>query len=101
MSAKKRRGYPRLTSGTRRAIRAYVIERDGRRCFYCGTGFADDLSDVTLDHYIPYSLWPMNKPRNLRLACEPCNTRKADALPWPFVLVLLATFRPENFAPAA
>ncbi|MDT0270861.1 HNH endonuclease signature motif containing protein [Streptomyces sp. DSM 44915] len=101
MSAKKRKGYPRLTGDTRRQIRAYLVERDGARCFYCGHRFAEDLSDVTLDHFIPYRLWPVNKPRNLRLACEPCNNLKADALPWPVVWAVLSTFRPENFEPAA
>ncbi|NSC21362.1 HNH endonuclease [Streptomyces albus subsp. chlorinus] len=72
---------PVLRGDTRRQIREYVAERDGRQCHYCRAPFGEDLTGVTLDHYIPYCLWPMNKPRNIVLACVPCNQRKADALP--------------------
>lgn len=72
---------PVLRGETHRRIREYVAERDGRHCHYCRRPFGEDLTGVTLDHYIPYRLWPMNKPRNLVLACAPCNQRKADRLP--------------------
>lgn len=103
MSNTKRKGIgPRLKGDTRRMIRDYLAERDGRRCFYCRDLFPEDLAGVaTLDHYIPFSVWPMNKPRNLRLACVPCNQAKADRLPWPVVWVLLSVFRQENFETAA
>lgn len=78
-----------LKGDARRGVRDYVAKRDGARCFYCRTAFTADLSGVTLDHYIPYSLWPMSKPRNIVLACDPCNSRKGDALPVPFAWLLL------------
>jgi hypothetical protein len=81
---------PLLTGDTKRQIRAYVAQRDGMSCYYCSRPFPD-LYGVTLDHYIPYCLWPMNKPRNLVLACAPCNQAKADRLPLPFALALLAS----------
>lgn len=80
---------PRLTKETRRRIRAYIAERDGRLCHYCRRPFAD-LYGVTLDHYVPHCLWAMNKPRNLVLACVACNQRKADALPVALAFTLLA-----------
>lgn len=80
---------PRLTKETRRRIRAYIAERDGRLCHYCRRPFTD-LYGVTLDHYVPHSLWAMNKPRNLVLACVACNQRKADALPVALAFTLLA-----------
>ncbi|MFE9065024.1 HNH endonuclease [Streptomyces violaceusniger] len=85
---------------TRRQVREYVAERDGARCHYCRTPFPD-LSGATLDHYIPYSLWPMSKPRNLVLACDPCNNAKADALPLALAWLLLRTVDQALYAPAA
>lgn len=80
---------PRLTKETRRRIRAYVAERDGRLCHYCRRPFAD-LYGVTLDHYVPHCLWAMNRPRNLVLACVACNQGKADSLPVTLAFTLLA-----------
>lgn len=78
-----------LTGKTRRAIRDYVAARDGAVCHYCRVAFGTDLTGVTLDHYIPYSVWPMSKPRNLVLACAPCNQAKADTLPLTLAWLLL------------
>ncbi|WP_275559606.1 HNH endonuclease [Streptomyces sp. 5-6(2022)] len=90
-------------SEARRQVRAYVAERDGARCHYCRTEFGEDLAGATLDHYIPYSLWPMSKPRNLVLACDPCNNAKADALPLALAWLLLRTAAadPSRYATAA
>jgi hypothetical protein len=72
-----------------RETRLYLAERDGRRCFYCRTEF-DTLRGVTIDHYVPKSLWPCNLPANLVLACKACNHAKADRLTWSMAAVLLA-----------
>jgi hypothetical protein len=72
-----------------RETRLYLAERDGQRCFYCRTEF-DKLRDVTIDHWVPKSMWACNLPANLRLACRPCNMRKGDRLPWSVAAVLLA-----------
>jgi 5-methylcytosine-specific restriction endonuclease McrA len=61
----------------------------GWRCFYCHQPFGNELP-YTFDHYVPYSLWRTSWLRNLVLACEPCNTAKADALPITFAWLLLA-----------
>ncbi|ARI54602.1 endonuclease [Streptomyces sp. S8] len=91
-----------LHGKTRRAIRDYVGQRDGWQCHYCRRPF-EDVSAVTLDHYIPWSVWPTSKPRNLVLACDPCNQAKADALPVVFASLLLhlAAVDPDRFGVAA
>ncbi|WP_369222453.1 HNH endonuclease [Streptomyces sp. R39] len=85
---------PRFNPGQRarsawRETRLYLAERDGRHCFYCRTAF-DTLRDVTIDHYIPKSLWACNLPANLVLSCRTCNLRKNDKLTWSMAAVLLA-----------
>jgi hypothetical protein len=72
-----------------RETRLYLAERDGRRCFYCRTPF-DKLRGVTIDHYVPKSVWACNLPANLVLACWGCNARKSDRLTWSMAAVLLA-----------
>ncbi|MGW0293287.1 HNH endonuclease [Streptomyces tuirus] len=83
-----------------RETRLYLAERDGRRCFYCRIEF-DLLKGVTVDHYVPKSVWPCNLPANLVLACEPCNRAKGDRLTWSMAAVLLAWARKENPQKAA
>jgi 5-methylcytosine-specific restriction endonuclease McrA len=53
-----------------------VLERDQRRCAYCG-GRAS-----TVDHLTPVSRGgPPRSWRNTVAACSPCNQRKADRTP--------------------
>lgn len=82
-----------------RETRLYLAERDGRHCFYCRTEF-DKLRDVTIDHYVPKSVWPCNLPANLVLACDACNRAKADRLTWSMTAVLLAWQAREGGAAA-
>lgn len=72
-----------------REMRLYLAERDGRHCFYCRTPF-DRLKGVTIDHYVPKSVWACNMPANLVLACQDCNQAKGDRLTWSMAAVLLA-----------
>ncbi|GHD13312.1 hypothetical protein GCM10010313_38000 [Streptomyces violarus] len=83
-----------------RETRLYLAERDGRRCFYCRTEF-DRLKGVSIDHYVPKSVWRCNLPANLVLACRSCNVRKGDRLTWSMAAVLLAWARKENPQKAA
>jgi 5-methylcytosine-specific restriction endonuclease McrA len=76
-------------SDKRRAIRHRLARRHGLRCFYCRTPFAT-CTEGTLDHYVPYTLWPTNHFANFVLACTNCNQAKADRLPWPLVWLLLS-----------
>ncbi|GGK14539.1 hypothetical protein GCM10011583_53130 [Streptomyces camponoticapitis] len=104
MSPSKRRNRQgRGNAKRRRELRGLVAERDGLHCHYCRVPLAADLSDSTLDHYIPWALWRVNLLCNLVLACEPCNARKDDALPVVFVWLLLraAAVEPGRFEVAA
>ncbi|MFJ8856651.1 HNH endonuclease [Streptomyces sp. NPDC102437] len=65
----------------RRRIRAALAERDGAQCWYCGHGFGPGLDGATIDHLIPRRWLPTWTLVALVLACEPCNTAKADRLP--------------------
>jgi 5-methylcytosine-specific restriction endonuclease McrA len=55
-------------------LRRYkVLERAGYVCFYCGAGGAD-----VADHAQPLALGGSDTEDNLRCACRPCNSAKAD-----------------------
>jgi 5-methylcytosine-specific restriction endonuclease McrA len=72
-------------SSKRRAqLRRSLAVRDGKRCFYCKTPFAD-LADATIDHLIPKSVLPGWRQFNLVLACRPCNNAKGNTLPQVFL----------------
>ena len=75
----------------RRNLIGKLAKRHGYRCFYCARSFSDD-GQVTFDHYIPYRVWRTGRHDALVLACQPCNERKADVLPWPLVWLLLAYY---------
>lgn len=87
MSRRHRAGCIRGERG--RALRRGLAARDGNRCFYCPTRFPDPAA-ATLDHFVPWRLWPTNRAANLVLACRACNAAKADALPLTFAWLLLA-----------
>ena len=46
-------------------------------CFYCGK----KLTDIHVDHFIPWSYVKTEKLWHLVLACPKCNTKKRDRLP--------------------
>ena len=53
-------------------VRAYLLEKWGRQCAYCGT------RDVPLEveHLVPRVRGGSNRVSNLTLACTPCNQTK-------------------------
>jgi 5-methylcytosine-specific restriction endonuclease McrA len=55
-------------------VRAYVLEKFGRTCAYCGRG----NTAFELDHIRPRSRGGSNRVSNLALSCHACNTAKAD-----------------------
>lgn len=87
--SRNRPGSVRGASGRR--LRQEVARRDGAVCFYCRRPLTADT--WTLDHYVPYSVWRRNEFRNFVLACQPCNSRKADALPVLFAWLLLRAYQ--------
>ncbi|MFE5141008.1 HNH endonuclease [Streptomyces fagopyri] len=79
-----------LNSARRRVRKEQLARRHGQRCTYCRRPF-DDLSEATLDHVVPQSLWRSWSVTSLMLACADCNQSKADRLPLSLALVLLAS----------
>ncbi|MFI9174868.1 HNH endonuclease [Streptomyces lincolnensis] len=91
-----------LTGAQKTYLHCAIKNRDGSRCFYCWRHFrSGPMRRKTLDHYVPYRIWPGWDVDNLVLACEGCNVAKADTLPWPLVWLLLATFRRDGWELAA
>lgn len=72
-----------LSRGRRAAIERRLVERDGRRCFYCENDFEKRV--MAIDHVVP-------RPRgsddeeNLVLACSLCNFDKSNSPAWYFIL---------------
>lgn len=62
-------------TGSWRALRQAVFERDGFACVYCGC-----LDDLACDHVVPRSRGGLNDMENLVTACRPCNSSKGDKL---------------------
>ncbi|MCX5246982.1 HNH endonuclease [Streptomyces sp. NBC_00201] len=89
-----RHGHP-LNSARRRVRKEQLARRHGQRCAYCRRPFAD-LSEATLDHIAPQSLWRSWSVTSLMLACAGCNQAKANRLPLSLALVLLAWAEPSR-----
>ncbi len=62
--------------------RAGVLNRDGRRCGYCGKAAS------TIDHVLPRSRGGQNTWLNTIAACNGCNQRKGDSTPAEAGMVL-------------
>ena len=57
-----------------RALRAFVIHRDGYRCRECG---CVDLAELVADHIVSRRNGGEHHPDNMQCLCGPCNSRKA------------------------
>ena len=62
----------------RRHQLARVIERDGPRCFYCGTDIHQDAPQgsprhATREHLVPRNQGGPDNVANIFASCEPCN----------------------------
>ena len=55
-------------------LREYLLERDKRRCRYCGKG----NRPLEKDHIVPKSKGGSNRVSNLTMACRPCNEKKGN-----------------------
>lgn len=55
-------------------IRRMVIERDGKRCVFCGVDL--EINEIQLDHVIPESKGGATSYNNLQVTCKKCNTEK-------------------------
>lgn len=59
-----------------RKHQAFVFERDGFKCVYCGSE-----KNLTLDHKIPQSRGGSHDPENLATCCSTCNSSKGAKTP--------------------
>ncbi len=74
-----------------------IAQRDGWQCAYCGVEFKGrNDKRISLDHFHPRALGGGNGIRNLRLACFPCNTAKANAHPRSYRGLRMGLDGPES-----
>lgn len=58
-------------------IRELIAQSEGK-CFYCARLLS---GSYTLDHFIPISKGGARDKQNVRISCQPCNSRKGNRLP--------------------
>ncbi|WP_329057254.1 HNH endonuclease [Streptomyces sp. NBC_01453] len=80
-----------LNAARRRMRKEQLARRHGQHCAYCRRPFAT-LTEATLDHVAPRSLWRTWTVTALVLACQSCNHAKADRLPLSLALLLAFTY---------
>lgn len=74
-----------MSPAKRKVKRAQLLERQGWRCFYCYTEIQEGgPNQATLDHIIPQSFGGTDEDENLCVACQKCNSQKANLMPWSF-----------------
>ncbi len=63
-----------------------VLEREGSlKCYLCGKDHLEIITKnkdnmATVDHYVPTSAGGSNDESNLRVACNPCNSKKGNKI---------------------
>ena len=57
-------------------LRAAVLQRDGRKCAYCGR--SGKRQPLELDHVVPKSHGGTDRYDNLVAACRPCNQQRGN-----------------------
>ena len=68
-------------------IRNYLLEKHGRKCFYCGKA----VSDFEVEHMLPKSKGGSNCIDNLTLSCHDCNEKKGTLTAEEFIQQTLPT----------
>ena len=66
-------------------IRNYLLEKHGRKCFYCGKA----VSDFEVEHMLPKSKGGSNRIDNLTLSCHDCNQKKGTLTAEEFITQIL------------
>jgi 5-methylcytosine-specific restriction endonuclease McrA len=61
------------------AIRPVLMKLQQGRCFYCSSSVREGAGQV--DHFIPWSKYPIDLAHNLVLADNQCNNKKRDRMP--------------------
>ena len=62
-------------------IRNYLLEKHGRKCFYCGK----TVSGFEVEHMLPKSRGGSNRIDNLTLSCHDCNEKKGTLTAEEFI----------------
>ena len=62
-----------------KSLKKKVFKRDSNTCHYCKIIYP--VKELTVDHYIPYSVIKQHSLNNLVAACQMCNAAKADINP--------------------
>lgn len=57
-------------------LRSHVIERDGRRCSWCGVAESAAPGGLVADHRLSRRNGGTHHPDNLVAMCQRCNSRK-------------------------
>lgn len=68
-----------MTPRRRKLIKRLAKREGGLRCYMCQVELT--METVTIDHVLPKALGGTDEDHNLKLACQPCNNAKSDALP--------------------
>lgn len=68
---------PRPNEKKRKRLRAQLIERDGRWCFYCGEEAAYGVVP-TIEHLLSRAHGGPDTLENTVLSCKPCNEEAGD-----------------------
>lgn len=70
-------GDPRTSTAEWRALRRFVIARDGNRCRSCGAD--GTTTQLDLDHIVNVREDGTDDPDNAQLLCHPCHKPKTAA----------------------
>ena len=66
-------------------IRNYLLEKHGRKCFYCGK----TVSGFEVEHMLPKSRGGSHRIDNLNLSCHDCNQKKDTLTAEEFIRQIL------------
>lgn len=84
-----------------------IVNRQGRRCVWCGISLFDPTVRMTLEHVVPKHIGDdVPDASNWAIACQCCNFGKSDALAWSSrpeahdFMSRKAFGRPEEITPA-
>lgn len=73
-------------------IRNYLLEKHGRKCFYCGKA----VSDFEVEHMLPKSKGGSNRIDNLTLSCHGCNQEKDTLTAEEFIRQILPAKKADS-----
>lgn len=71
------RAPPRPNEKKRKRLRAQLLKRDGRECFYCGEEAGFDVVP-TIEHLLSRAHGGPDTLENTTLSCKPCNEEAGD-----------------------